>query len=87
MIMNTRDKEITDQPRLNHFDLKSNSTCNIYTAMQIAIIVIVLHTSSEKHVASGSFQSRRRSGNQIINAVCFVVFLVLTNFYKKNFQP
>ena len=30
MIMNTRDKEITDQPRLNHFDLKSNSTCNIY---------------------------------------------------------
>jgi len=29
--MNTRDKEITDQPRLNHFDLKSNSTCNIYT--------------------------------------------------------
>ena len=21
MIMNTRDKEITDQPRLNHFDL------------------------------------------------------------------
>ena len=31
MIMNTRDKEITDQPRLNHFDLKSKSTCNIYT--------------------------------------------------------
>ena len=30
MIMNTRDKEITDQPRLNHFDLKSNSTCNRY---------------------------------------------------------
>ena len=30
MIMNTRDKEITDQPRLNHFDLKSNSTCNIW---------------------------------------------------------
>ena len=30
MIMNTRDKEITDQPRLNHFDLKSNSTCNIH---------------------------------------------------------
>ena len=29
MIVNTRDKEITDQPRLNHFDLKSNSTCNI----------------------------------------------------------
>ena len=28
MIMNTRDKEITDQLRLNHFDLKSNSTCN-----------------------------------------------------------
>ena len=28
--MNTRDKEITDQPKLNHFDLKSNSTCNIY---------------------------------------------------------
>jgi len=32
MIMDTRDKEITDQPRLNHFDLKSNSTCNIYIA-------------------------------------------------------
>ena len=30
MIMNTRDKEITDQRRLNHFDLKSNSTCNRY---------------------------------------------------------
>ena len=30
MIMNTRDREITDQPKLNHFDLKSNSTCNIY---------------------------------------------------------
>ena len=29
MIMNTRDKEMTDQPRLNHFDLKSNSTCNM----------------------------------------------------------
>ena len=42
MIMNTRDKEITDQPRLNHFDLKSNSTCNIYTAMQIAIVIILL---------------------------------------------
>ena len=50
-------------------------------------IVIVLHTSSEKHVTSGLFQSRRRSGNQIINAVCFVVFLVLTNFSKKIFQP
>ena len=84
MIMNTRDNEITDQPRLNHFDLKSNSTCNIYTAMQIAI-VIVLHTSSEKHVTSVSLQSCRCSGNQIINAVCFVVFLVLTNFSKKIF--
>ena len=33
MIMNTRDKEITDQPtgRLNHFDLKSNLTCNRYS--------------------------------------------------------
>ena len=29
MIMNTTDKEIADQPRLNHFDLKSNLTCNI----------------------------------------------------------
>ena len=28
MVMNTRDKEITDQPKLNHFDLNSNSTCN-----------------------------------------------------------
>ena len=30
MIMNTRDKEMTDQPRLNHFDQKSNLTGNIY---------------------------------------------------------
>ena len=30
MIINTRDKEIRDQPRLNHFDLKSKSTCNMY---------------------------------------------------------
>ena len=30
MIMNTRDKEITDQPRLNHFDPKSNLAYNIY---------------------------------------------------------
>ena len=84
MIMNTRDKEITDQPRLNHFDLKSNSTCNIYTAMQIAIVI----NYCSSHIigkTSGSFQSRRRSGNQIINAVCFVVFLVLTNFSKKIF--
>ena len=29
MIMNTRDKEMTDQPRLKDFDLKSNSTSNI----------------------------------------------------------
>ena len=32
MVINTRDKEITDQPRLNHFDLKSNSTCIIFTS-------------------------------------------------------
>ena len=30
LVMNTRDKEITDQPRLNRFDLKSNSACNTY---------------------------------------------------------
>ena len=36
MIMNTRDKEITDQPRLNHFDLKSNSTCNRYIPRRFA---------------------------------------------------
>ena len=30
MIMNTEYKEITHQRRLNHFDLKSNSTCNMY---------------------------------------------------------
>ena len=35
MIMNTRDKEITDQSRLKHFDLKSNLTCNIYTGTSI----------------------------------------------------
>ena len=35
MIMNTRDKEITDQPKLNHFDLKSKSTCNVYIVVQI----------------------------------------------------
>ena len=50
MITNTRDKEnlITDQPRLNHFDLKSNSNCNIYrytynnnSLMTITIIFII----------------------------------------------
>ena len=46
--------------------------------------VIALHTSSEKHVTSGSFESRQGSGNPVINAVCFVVFLYLTNFYKKK---
>ena len=30
MTMNTKDKEITDQPSFNHFDLKSNLTCNTY---------------------------------------------------------
>ena len=35
MIMNTRDKEITDQPGLNHFDLKSNSTCNINIELDV----------------------------------------------------
>ena len=49
--------------------------------------VIVLHMPSEKLVTSGLFQSCRRSGNQIISAVCFVVLLVLTNFSKKIFQP
>ena len=42
MIMNTRDKEITDQPRLNHFDLKSNSTCNIYITKEHAGIKLML---------------------------------------------
>ena len=37
MIMNTRDKEITDQPRLKSFDLKSNLTCNIYTSIMYHI--------------------------------------------------
>ena len=45
MITNTRDKEITDQPRLNHFDLKSNSNCNITynnnSLMTITIIFII----------------------------------------------
>ena len=35
MIMNTRDKEITDQPGLNHFDMKSNSTCNIHIELDV----------------------------------------------------
>ena len=54
--------------------------------MHIATVKIVLRTSSEKHVTSGSFQSRRRSGNRIINAVCFAVFLVLRNFSQNIFQ-
>ena len=35
MIMNTRDEEITDQPGLNHFDMKSNSTCNIHIELDV----------------------------------------------------
>ena len=69
---------ITVQEQWKIFEI--TITC-VYTVMHIAT-VIVLHTSTEKHVTSGSF----RSGNQIINAVCFVVLLVLTNFSKKIFQ-
>ena len=42
MIMNTRDKEITDQPRLNHFDLKWNSTCNIILYMKLLLLLLSL---------------------------------------------
>ena len=42
MVMNTRDKEITDQPRFNHFDLKSNSTCNIHAINNDIIFVLLL---------------------------------------------
>ena len=52
LVMNTRDKEITDQPRLNHFDLKSNSTCNKYIHTENApykcntITIIVIRRAS-----------------------------------------
>ena len=45
MIMNTRDKEITDQPRLNHFDLKSNSTCNIHINIVIGFNLLLMHST------------------------------------------
>ena len=43
MIMNTRDKEITDQPRLNHFDLKSNSNRNIYIRLDFKTLATRFH--------------------------------------------
>ena len=39
MILNTRDKEIADQRRLNHFDPKSNLACNIYVMVQGVLFV------------------------------------------------
>ena len=66
--------------------LHCHAHCNCNCFSHCNTLFFTLFFTTVIVFTSGSFQSRQRSGNRIINAVCFAVFVVLRNFSQNIFQ-